>query len=639
MERLLIFFWIASAFPMFLFAQSEAQKAKIEQLLAKAESYSYVNLDSALYYIQLGQKEAESPHNQQFVFKVLRGKGMVLEDNNQLLSAVEAYRNALTIAEQYLDDKSKMAIYNDWAIIHKKIKAYHITEEYHSKTIALAQKTQQWEMAEMGYHGLGTMYSMLSNFPQAIASYRRSIEIAEKQGNKEGVLVSMQNIGNVYLKAKNYDSAREYIQKAYDSACELNDSLRMANTLKIAGTIELETNNFDKALEKFQIARYFFSLKNKKERIAETLLLIGDTYFKQKKYPLANENYTACAALKTYFQPYTSANFYQKIAKLHLAKGEKKAALWSLEKGLEFADTLKFKEIACENHQLLATIYQQKGNFSRAYEHLYIANILQKRLEIDNNQRDIAQMELRYAMEKQQTEIQQQQRALHTSRIIRWVLGLSALGLAISLIVTWRQLKAKKKAVEYAELLLKELHHRVKNNLQNIISITRLQSRNIADPMALNIIKDSQSRLEAISTLHQQFYQNDDLESVDFKYFLEELMQNILFKNDIEGKLIMTKIEVEENNITIDNSLPIALIINELISNSIKYAFANTTHPQLKISIKNHSLHYADNGKSYDTHFMEKGNFGMEIITAFAAQLDAKYRFYNDNGANFEMNF
>ncbi len=641
MRKTILIWCCCLTMPSLVFSQIQTQKQVIDALLEKADEHSFTNIDSSLIFVNQSVTLSKQPINHELLFKSFRSKGMILEDNNRFTEAMLAYQEALNIAETYLNEKSKIAIYNDWAIVHKKINQYKTTQEYHLKSIYLAEKIGNWEMVETGYHGLGTMYSMLSNFPTSIYNYKKSVEAAERAGNKEGVILSLTNISNVYLKAKNYDLAHQTIEKAYNLAQQFGNSMRSAAVLKVFANIEMELGHFDIALQKYQVAQSIFEQNGKKSRTAEVLLLIGDLLFKQKKYNESKVFFEKCKTYLTYFQPYTSAEFYNKYAKLQIEKGDKDSAIISLKTALTFSDTLRFKEIACENHQLLSTIYQQEKKYELAFQHLSLANYLTQLLNKDNSLRDISEAELRFELEKQDIEIKAQQKELQQSNLVKWLLSIGFLALATMLWFTFRQLKAKQKAVQFTQTLLKELHHRVKNNLQNVISITRLQSRNVQDASALAIITDNQSRLEAISTLHQQFYQNEDINKVNFDLFLEELFKNILFKNDVHGKEIKQYIDVDNQAIGIDNSLPIALIINELVSNSIKYAFEKTEFPQINIKIQNKCLHYSDNGKCYPKAFDCKDNnsFGVQLIKSLASQLDATFRFYNDEGANFEMDF
>jgi two-component sensor histidine kinase len=171
----------------------------------------------------------------------------------------------------------------------------------------------------------------------------------------------------------------------------------------------------------------------------------------------------------------------------------------------------------------------------------------------------------------------------------------------------------------------------------------RLQSRSIQDAEAKLVIKDSQERLEAIAILHQQFYQNEDINQVDFSRFLENLMKNKLFLQNLDGKEIKYLISTDSNSVSIENSLPIALIINELVTNSIKHAFkeSNVIQPQINITIKDKTMVYTDNGVSRSATINEKSmkSFGSQLISDLCLQLDGNYQMDRSDGFRFELKF
>lgn len=634
MMRKLIIVWIL----LYISKQfTFAQNSLIENWLNIAEQTAGQQTDSALIYIDKAYQLANKNNNQKDLFKVFRTKGFVFEETKQWKSAIDAYQTAKNIAEQSLDEKAQLAIYNDWAIVHKNVKKFKVTQEYHLKSIAIAEKIKHWEAVEAGYHGLGTMNSMLSNFSQAIYNYRKSIEAAQKQNNQKGVLLSLQNISNVYFKAKDYDASLKTLAESYQLALELKDSLRIANALKMEGSIALERKNIDFSIEKYQAAQNIYQKLNKKDRLAEIELLISELWVREKNYKQAAESFEKCELLKSNFQPYVLADYYNKYGNFLSKTKQDLSAIQILKTGLHYADTVLFKEIAYNNHVLLAQLYQNNQQHALAASHWQQANNLQKVLNDENNTKAINQVELNYELEKKDTELIAQKSKIQQSKILQWVMGISTLLLTILLYFTWKQLQAKNKAVSYTELLLKELNHRVKNNLQNIVSIIRLQSRTINDPEAKKVVLDCQNRLEAIATLHQQFYQNDDINKVNFEQFLENLLQNISFKQDKLGKKILYSLNVNNNAVNIDTALPIAIIINELVTNSIKHAFQNTESPLICINIDEKTLHYSDNGSFCGKKIAENKNFGYQLINDLSNQISQNFHFYEKNGLKFEL--
>ena len=168
-----------------LLAQSDVSKS-IEETISKAKDFSFQNIDSALFYAQKALREAQKIDSPRLVFHAQRALGLIYEDNNRLTDAQKYYAVAVELAKTTLPVDDQLTIFTDWAIIHKKLGAYKIAEEYHRLTIDLAEKTSNWEIVEDGYHGLGTMYSMTSDFDKSLQSYLKSIEAAEHWNNQKG---------------------------------------------------------------------------------------------------------------------------------------------------------------------------------------------------------------------------------------------------------------------------------------------------------------------------------------------------------------------------------------------------------------------------------------------------------------------
>ncbi len=623
-----------------IFAQTQAE-LEVKTLLNSATKLSDTKQDSAILLVNMALSKATETKQPMLLFKANRTLGGIYEDNNQFEDAKKYYAFALDIAEKKLSDKEKLTMYNDWAIVHKKMKQYSVAREYHLKTIARATEIQDWEMVEDGYHGLGTLHSMLSDWDQAIQYNLKSIEAAEHWGNKSGVVLTMQNMSNIYLKAKNYEMAKKNIERTYNLALALGDTMRIAAVLRVYANIELALGHFDTALEKSLIVKNIFERKNDPSRLAETYLSIADILTEQKKYADAVLYFEKSKALEGLFSPYAKCNFYNKLGKMYFAKHQNKDAILAFEKSLSTLDTVSFKEIAQENHLSLANIYKNEKKYDEAYLHLNIANQLGEVLNQEDKQRNLAQAQLKFDVEKRDIEIAAQQQQITQSKRTTWLLVGGLYLLSALLFFTWKQMKAKQRATQYAELLMKELHHRVKNNLQTITSIMRLQSRQISDPKVLSILNESRSRLETISLLHQQLYRTEEVQTVHLQQFISDLIQKLCFTYNFDETLLEKNIDIKPTYINADLALPIGLIINELLNNSFKYAFDNTEKPSVKITLNTKKFHYADNGKGFEKieNPETAQTFGFQLITSLAKQLKAKSHFYNENGANFEMDF
>jgi two-component sensor histidine kinase len=186
---------------------------------------------------------------------------------------------------------------------------------------------------------------------------------------------------------------------------------------------------------------------------------------------------------------------------------------------------------------------------------------------------------------------------------------------------------------------MKELHHRVKNNLQMLTSMFRLQARKSENPAVVQVLNDSRLRLESMSLMHQQLYSYQDIKQIDLQKFIYDLIEKLSFSYNIEH--LKTKIQVSIDKTEMDKALAIGLIINELLTNSLKHAFENTENPRIEVYIDNQHILYKDNGIGMNTtpNIEQQQSIGLQLISSFAKQLKATYLFKNENGLSFEMTF
>jgi len=193
------------------------------------------------------------------------------------------------------------------------------------------------------------------------------------------------------------------------------------------------------------------------------------------------------------------------------------------------------------------------------------------------------------------------------------------------------------------QLLLKEIHHRVKNNFQIITNLLELQTKGIEDEKALNLAKEGQGRVRSMALIHQKLYQNDDL-LINFNEYIQSLVK------DINSAYSTTNIEIIyeiDNNFTldIDTAIPLGLIINELITNSFKYAFSkekiNTLSIQLIKNEDRNLIIIKDNGPGikYRIKVRTVKSIGLRLVRNLVKQLHGSIKYKYDNGAEFSIYF
>jgi two-component sensor histidine kinase len=197
-------------------------------------------------------------------------------------------------------------------------------------------------------------------------------------------------------------------------------------------------------------------------------------------------------------------------------------------------------------------------------------------------------------------------------------------------------------SLEEKEVLLKEIHHRVKNNLQIIYSLLNLQTDYVEGEESLNVLKESQNRVKSMAMVHERLYQSPNLKYINFKEYVENLITDLFYSYGIERGNIKTQLNLEDIKIDIDTAIPCGLIINELVTNSLKYAFPKgkgiliVEMVQVSDYIK---LVVADNGIGLpvDIDLENTETLGLKMVNNLVHQLDGTLELKRTNGTEFTI--
>ena len=189
------------------------------------------------------------------------------------------------------------------------------------------------------------------------------------------------------------------------------------------------------------------------------------------------------------------------------------------------------------------------------------------------------------------------------------------------------------------EMLLQEIHHRVKNNLQIVISMLNLQARHMQDPQAVDVMQAIRSRVRSMSILHERLYQHSDLDRIDLEEYFEEICESLYAAYGVSTRRIALSIEMPEIKVNIDSAITLGLIVNELVSNTLKYAFPDGQQGWLRIELIKHdqvqyTLTVSDNGRGLPEDFdqLMGQSFGLKLVTSLSRKLEGNIKFSNKNG-------
>jgi PAS domain S-box-containing protein len=205
--------------------------------------------------------------------------------------------------------------------------------------------------------------------------------------------------------------------------------------------------------------------------------------------------------------------------------------------------------------------------------------------------------------------------------------------------------KKIKESLEEKEILLKEIHHRVKNNLMIISSLLNLQSGYIKDKASQDIFKESQNRARSMAMIHERLYQSTDLKRIDFGEYISSLATELFHTYEADPGLIKLKIKVDNIFLDINTAIPLGLIVNELITNSLTHAFPKGKWGKINVDFHSKDDHYEftvkDNGIGFpkDIDFQNTNSLGLQIVNSLTDQIDGKIKLDRTTGTEFKITF
>ena len=200
------------------------------------------------------------------------------------------------------------------------------------------------------------------------------------------------------------------------------------------------------------------------------------------------------------------------------------------------------------------------------------------------------------------------------------------------------------KTLEEKNTLMKEIYHRTKNNLMVISSLLNLQSRYIKDKNTQSIFKESQNRAKSMAMIHEKLYRLGDLEHLDFAEYIVNLSNDLYNTYTLDKNLIKLDLNIDDVTLNVDISIPLALILNELLTNSLKHAFPDGKGKilvELKNYDENYQLSVCDNGIGFpeDLDYHDTNTLGMLIVNSLTDQIEGELNLERNNGTRFTVTF
>ena len=407
----------------------------------------------------------------------------------------------------------------------------------------------------------GSVLKKLDKTDEAITLFKQSLIIFNELEYKSGQASSLLNLGVIYLLKNDIVVAENYLNKSLVLYQEINDPEGIAINYVNLGQIALTKANIFKAQQYAEKALKLANKNTNAYNIKKAAKLLSDIYEKQ------NKGSEALTMYKLYITMRDSTN----------------------------------------------NIKTQKTTIKQNMQHTF------------DKKEALASVEHQKKLAIKEAEKQQQNIIIWAGTIVLiLIVGFSAFIVNRLKLSNNQKLLIEQKNKEN-ELLLGEIHHRVKNNLQVISSLLSLQERSIDDKATKSAIAEGKERVKSMGLIHKMLYQNDNYSGVEMDNYGKELVKGLIDSFGIKDTDIDINLNFSQLKLDVDTAIPIGLIINELVINSLKYAFEKTNAPAIKVSLikqsENLILEVSDNGAGKIEDLENSTSFGMKLIKSLSRQI------------------
>lgn len=608
-------------------AKSSIDTAKINALIELSASLKSTDTKKAFPYAAEALALSEKTDFKTGIARSYNLMGDLYRWESNYVQAKEFYFKAFDLFKELNDQKGMSSAANYIGLMYDNEGQYADALKFYYVSLRINEKLSDKESIAISYNNIGGLNEALGNYEEALDFYFKSLKLKEQMRNFWGAANTYNNIGEVYKKSGKYDAAMTYYMKSLEQKKKLNNKKGMANTLSNIGDVFLIQQDYRQSLNYYQQSLELFRELGDKIGRATVNNNIGILHYKMEQYQPAYE---------------------------HLQKGLSLA----IEIGLTIEQTRAYLA--------LAEVSEATGDYKKANEYIKLNTAVKDSLQNAQSNKQISEMQAKYDFEQNKKEIALltrekdiQELELHNSRIVTFSVLLGFILLLILVFVVIRGYKEKQKAnkllieqnvsitkqKEEKELLLKEIHHRVKNNLQIINSLLRLQSHQLDDQNAIILFEECQNRILSMAMIHEKLYKSKDLANINVEEYIRTLTESLIRSYSTDKKVLLN-VTCSVEKIGIDTLMPLGLILNELISNSLKYAFEGKQNGEINISLhkrENEKLEMivSDNGIGLPPDFSwENANtLGIELIKTLVEQINGTVEIKRDWGTVFKIIF
>lgn len=581
-------------------------------------------------------------------------------------SAIYFAQKAMVIVRQKGDSNGVASILLQQGMMNDNEGKFDISEKKYEQALDIFRTLNSKKGIASALVRIGVVQVRNGNYDKAIGHFLNALKTSEEIHDTFGMMEANYSISWAYLDQKKYDLALHYLKLAevYNEQIPFsNITLNIYNHFGVIYTFYTEFKKAEYYLQKgiqlSQQPEYQGLNINMLNNLASAYSKQGLT---ERAVRLQEEALSRSRKIGNYLRELQSLLALSKT----YTENDPQKAIYYLSQAILLAKVKKVPRQEIRYLDNITSLYKSEGNYKEALAMKERQYILADSFFFKKMSQNIESLKAEYELSKSTAKINElnylnnkHQLELKNSTLLR---NITFAGIAVLLILSAllsNQNRIKKKSnkeinkknislqhlLEEKEWLLKEIHHRVKNNLQIVMSLLNSQSAYLKDNAALDAIKESQHRVHAISLIHQKLYQSENLSVINMSSYINEVVDYLSQNLDTNHNTIRCT-EIQAIELDVAQAVPVGLIINEAVTNSIKYAFPHERGGKIEIQMYHTDagevlLLIQDNGiglpESFNRQFTK--SLGMSLMQGLSKQIDGELKISNDNGVTIQIKF
>lgn len=535
--------------------------------------------------------------------------------------------------------------------------------------VVLAEyKAIHYPKLQFTYDLLSVVYGLKGDLHKQFYYNLEAIKSMESSGDATGAITFYYRIAETYAAMKMYDQSFIYYEKVlllvrdgdtYDRAL-----INIVKVLLAQHKFGLALKALKEGMAKFPpvsakqnyyisaaFAEYYEGLKN---------------YSLAEKYHLEKIKWSDKLLYSEQAFPRENAEDYKSVSDFYLINHNYKKAEVYLKKMFDEPKGIMTPASLSEAHLMQFKIDSALGNYLDAIRHFQMHKSINDSLFNATKSKQIAELNIKFESDKKdrniellkkqsQLNLEKEERAKFTRNMV--IGGSGMLCLLLGLLYNRYQIKQRsnlqlqqsqkviitkntdlEKALRDNEWLLREVHHRVKNNLQIVMSLLSSQSAYLEDEAALSAVKESQHRVQAMSIIHQKLYKSENISKIFMPEYVNDLVDYLKESFKSEHRIAFD-LQIEPVNLDVLYAVPIGLILNEVVTNALKYAFPFSSDDRILVRLNKTAFNtiemlVADNGKGFQSDFKltKDSSFGLTLVAGLTEELNGEFKIENNNG-------